>query len=53
MLEANNNVEERLFSSSIFCTQYNLGGRVDDVSKQKCVNIIPNKDVLYYIVISL
>ena len=47
MLEANNNFEERLFSSSIFRTQYNLGGRVDDISKQKCVNIIPNKDVAH------
>tara|TARA_B110001452_G_scaffold79558_1_gene65063 strand:+ start:443 stop:2851 length:2409 start_codon:yes stop_codon:yes gene_type:complete len=47
MLEGNDNVEERLFSSSIFRTQYNLGGRVDDVSKQKCANIIPNKDVLH------
>ena len=45
MLEQNLDMEERLFSSSIFRMQYNLGGRVDDVSKQQAKNIIPNKDI--------
>ena len=33
--ESNKDTEEALFTSSIFRTQYNMGARIDDVSKQK------------------
>ena len=33
--KSNEDTEEALFTSSIFCTQYNMGARIDDVSKQK------------------
>jgi hypothetical protein len=38
MFEAND-------TSSIFRTQYNLGGRIDDVSKHQSKNIVPNQDL--------
>ena len=45
LMEENDDAEERLFTSGIFRMQYNLGGRIDDVSKQKCVNLVANKDI--------
>lgn len=45
MFEANEDIELRLFTSSIFRTQYNLGGRIDDVSKHQSKNIVPNQDL--------
>ena len=45
MLEKNKNIEQQLFTSSIFRTQYNLGGQIDDVSKLKIENLIQNKDI--------
>ena len=44
LMEENDDAEERLFTSGIFRMQYNLGGRIDDVSKQKRVNLVANKD---------
>ena len=45
MMEAHEDIELRLFTSAIFRTQYNLGGRIDDVSKHQTKNIVPNQDL--------
>ena len=45
LFEANVDIEIRIFTSAIFRMQYNMGGRIDDVSKQRIKNIIPNKDI--------
>ena len=45
MMEAHEDIELRLFTSAIFRTQYNMGGRIDDVSKHQTKNIVPNQDL--------
>ena len=44
MLEENPDAEERLFLSAAFRTQYNMGGQIDDVSKNHMEHIQQNQD---------
>ena len=47
MIESIEDPNKRLFAAAIYCTQYNLGGRVDDVSKAETMNLNPNKDIAH------
>ena len=45
MLESSPDIQLRLFTASIFRLQYNMGGRIDDVSKALTENLCSNKDI--------
>ena len=47
MIESIKDPEKRLLASAMYCTQYNLGGRIDDVSKGQQHNLCPNKDIAH------
>ena len=48
MIESIKDPEKRLFAATVYCMQYNLGGRVDDVSKAETMNLSPNKDMAHH-----
>ena len=47
MIESIEDPEKRLSASAMYCMQYNLGGRIDDVSKAQKFNLSQNKDIAH------